>query len=63
MRTKLWSENLKGRGYSEDVGVDKKIILEWILGKCGGEVWTGFIWLRVGISDWLFGFHKSSLTS
>jgi hypothetical protein len=25
-------ENLKGRDYSEDLGVDCKIILEWILG-------------------------------
>jgi len=32
----------------EDVGVDGKIILEWILGKQGGKVWTGFIWLRIG---------------
>jgi len=27
------SENLKGRDYLEDIGVDGKIILEWILGK------------------------------
>jgi hypothetical protein len=26
-------ENLKGRDHSEDLGVDGKIILEWILGK------------------------------
>jgi hypothetical protein len=24
--------NLKGRDHSDDVGVDRKIILEWILG-------------------------------
>jgi hypothetical protein len=36
-------ENLKGRGHSEDVGVDGRIILEWILGKYGGRVWTGCI--------------------
>jgi hypothetical protein len=28
----------------------RKIILEWILGKVGGKVWTGFRWLRIGIS-------------
>jgi len=37
--TKLWSENLKGRDYSEDLSVDGCIILEWILGnrlgRCG----------------------------
>jgi len=26
-------ENLKGRDYLEDVGVDGSIILEWMLGK------------------------------
>jgi len=25
----------------EDLGIDEKIILEWILGKQGGKVWTG----------------------
>jgi hypothetical protein len=30
-------ENLKGRNYLEDLGVDRKIILEWILGKWGGK--------------------------
>jgi len=27
MHTKLWSENLKGRDYAEDLGVDGRIIL------------------------------------
>jgi hypothetical protein len=31
----------------EDPDVDGKIILERILGKYGGKMWTGFIWLRV----------------
>jgi hypothetical protein len=31
MHTKFWSENKKGRDHSEDLGVDGKIILEWIL--------------------------------
>jgi hypothetical protein len=26
-------ETLKGRDHSEDIGVDGKVILEWILGK------------------------------
>jgi len=29
------------------VGVDGRIILEWILGKEGGKVWNGFILLRI----------------
>jgi len=34
-------KNLKGRNHSEDLAVDGKIILEWILGKQSGKVWTG----------------------
>jgi hypothetical protein len=50
MHTKFWSENLQGSDHSEDLGVDEKIILEWILGKYDGKVWTGFLWLRIGTS-------------
>jgi len=32
MRRKFWLENLKGRDYSEDIGVDGRITLGWILG-------------------------------
>jgi hypothetical protein len=32
-RTQFWSENRKGRNISKNLGVDGKIILEWILGK------------------------------
>jgi hypothetical protein len=31
--TKFWSENLKGKDYSEHLVVEWKIILEWILDK------------------------------
>jgi hypothetical protein len=46
----FWSENLKGRDHSEDLGVDGRVIFEWILGKSSGKMWTGFIWLRIGTS-------------
>jgi hypothetical protein len=29
----FWLENTKGRGHSEDLGGDRRIILEWILEK------------------------------
>jgi hypothetical protein len=32
MHTKFWLESLKGRDHSEDLGVDERIILKWILG-------------------------------
>jgi len=42
---KVLSEDLKGRDHSDDLGINGKTILECILGKLGGKVWTGSIWL------------------
>jgi hypothetical protein len=41
-------ESLKGRDHSEDVCVDGRKILKWILGKCSWGVWNGLIWFRIG---------------
>jgi hypothetical protein len=41
-------ENLKVRDHTEDLGTDGRIISEWILGKEGVKVWTGFLSLRIG---------------
>jgi len=49
MHTKFWSETLKGRGHSEDLGVDGKIRL----GKYSEKVCTGCNWLRIGTSGGL----------
>jgi hypothetical protein len=43
----------EGRDDLEDLRINGKGILEWILGKYGGRVWTGLIWLRIGTSDGL----------
>jgi hypothetical protein len=48
MHTIFWSENLKVRDYLEDLDVEKRIILEWILRKYGGMVWTSCIWFKIG---------------
>jgi hypothetical protein len=43
-------ENLKGRDNSEDLGIDGRIILDYVLEKYGGKMWTEFICLRRGPS-------------
>jgi hypothetical protein len=42
--------NPEGRDHLEDLGVDGKIILECIIGKYSGKVWTGCIWIRIETS-------------
>jgi hypothetical protein len=44
----FWLETLKGRDHSEDLGINRRIIL-WILRKYGGKMWTGCIWLGKGL--------------
>jgi hypothetical protein len=41
--------NLRERDHSEHPGVDGRIILRWIFWKWDVRVWTGLIWLRIGI--------------
>jgi hypothetical protein len=40
-----------GRDNLEDLGIDGKMIIEWIIRKEGRRVWAVCIWLRIGISD------------
>jgi len=40
-------ENLKGRDHLEDQSIDGKMILERVLGKEGGKLWNGCMWLRI----------------
>ena len=43
VRTGFWWGDLRGRGHLEDLGIDRKIILKWILRKSVGVAWTGII--------------------
>jgi hypothetical protein len=38
---------LVGQSEGKKLDVDGKMKLEWMLGKWGGKVWIGFIWLRI----------------
>jgi hypothetical protein len=48
VHTGFWWGNLKGRNHLENLGVDGRIILKWVLKKWGGKVWSRLIWLRIG---------------
>jgi hypothetical protein len=41
----------EGRYYLEDLGIDGRIILKMILRKSCCMLWTGFMWLRIGLSS------------
>jgi len=43
-----WLGNLKEREQLEDLEVNERVILKWILKKEDGRTWTGQIWLRQG---------------
>jgi hypothetical protein len=38
---------MKGIYQSEELVVGGRVKLEWIFGKYGWSVWSGFIWLRM----------------
>jgi hypothetical protein len=46
--TRFWLESPKERDHLEDQGIGGKMGSEWILGRLGRGVWTGFDWLRTG---------------
>jgi hypothetical protein len=41
-------ESLRGKDHSENIGVDRRIILKWILRKYGGKVWIKLMRLMIG---------------
>jgi hypothetical protein len=47
VHTRFWWGDLRERGHLEDLGLDGRIILKYILKKWDGKTWTGLIWLRI----------------
>jgi hypothetical protein len=45
MHVELWWESQKERDNCEDIDLDGRIMLKWILERW--VVWTGLIWLRI----------------
>jgi hypothetical protein len=48
--TAFWWESPKEKDHLKDQGVDGKKGSKWSLGRLVGEVLSGFIWLRIGIT-------------
>jgi len=48
MHIVFWCRNVKERDHLEDRGLDRRIILKWVLKQ--GWAWTGLIWLRTGVN-------------
>ena len=44
----------RGRNHLENMGVDWRIILKWILKKWDGEAWAGLTWFRIEIGGGSF---------
>jgi hypothetical protein len=46
MHTKFWLKNLKEGDHIEDLGIDGRVILKWILAKLGGGK-KGVDWMHL----------------
>jgi hypothetical protein len=48
VHTEFWWGDLRERDNLGDLGLDVRIILNWISKKWDGEAWSGLVWLRIG---------------
>jgi hypothetical protein len=49
----VWIGKFDGKNYLENLSFDGRIILEWILKKLDGIMWTEVTWKKIGASRWL----------
>jgi hypothetical protein len=43
--------NLEERGYLDDQGVNRKIVMESFINQSFGRAWIGLIWIRIETGD------------
>jgi hypothetical protein len=65
LHKKLWSKKLRGQDHLEDLVINRRILIKWILNKYDVRVWTGFNWFVIGTSGgllwtwyWIFVFYE-----
>jgi len=51
MHTGFYGENLKERDFLEDIAVNGRAVLKWILKERDGMCKRGFVWLGTGILE------------
>jgi len=54
----IWWRYLKERYHVEDLGLDGRIIFNWIFKEWNGRAWSGFIWLSKGTGGRLLGTRQ-----
>jgi hypothetical protein len=59
----VWPENLKGKDYLDDLGVDGRIILKSVLMKNYVKMWTGFIRVHCRPITWVQTVGHSDASS
>jgi hypothetical protein len=49
---KMFVRKPAGRDHAEDLVIDGKILLKWILGKQGRRAWSGLTRFTIGTGGW-----------
>jgi hypothetical protein len=54
MQRGFWLGNMKVESGLQDLSVDGRVILKWILKHWDGSEWIGFIWIIIAINGGTF---------